>query len=153
MHRERERALGHLPLRGNVHVDGQHFFQLAALPASRAEGVLPADHHDAAAHVVDVLREVLVLIFAEAARAARNVGEDDRVVVLQLDDRVGELIDRRALVIGLDAFALERIAQDPPATVADVVDVQDFALAFDERERGGLIVLEQRVGAGGDLRG
>ncbi len=64
MHRQHQRAFGHLPLSGNIHVDRQNFFQTRPLPPAGTERVFPADHHQPAAHVVYIGREHFLLVFA-----------------------------------------------------------------------------------------
>ena len=150
MDRHHQRAFGHLPLRGNVHVDGQDFFELAPAPPAGAEAFIAADHDQTAAHIVNVGGEIFLLIFRNPARPARDVGENHRVVVLQIDDAVGELIDGRARLVERDPLPGERIAKNLRLIGRHVGDAEHLPLAAHEGEAGGGVVVGERV-AGDDF--
>ena len=150
VHDEHERAFGNLPLGRNFHVDGQHVFELAADPSAGAEGVRPADHHQPTAHVVNVTGEVLILLFIQPAETAPfgDVGQNHRVIILQLDKIIRKLLD--PLRDQVDSLGGQRLRQHLARAklacgIAGIVDVQNLPLPAHEGECLAAVVAEQRI--------
>ena len=96
-----DRAGGENALCGDIAIDGEDFFDRAALPVARAQRLGAADHQQPAAQLGDVAREEAVLVGRETIGAARDVGKDDRVERLEVDQARGEL-SRPDLVVAGD---------------------------------------------------
>ena len=87
----------------DLEVDRHRLFERRVRPAAGAVGVGPAKHDQAAAHLARVAHQHLDLLIAERrgrvaifGAAARNVGQDHRVVPLQLGQRVEQPIGGRS---------------------------------------------------------
>ena len=140
MHDHHQRALGELALGGDVHGDGQDFFELASLPAAGAEGVVAADHHQSAAHVMHVAGQHLLLVFAEPTRAARHIRKNYRIVILHLDKVPGKTVSAGD-PLQIDPLAGQCLGEQFAPAIEDAVHVQHFSLAANEGECIGRVVL------------
>ena len=98
---------------------------------------------------VDILRQQAVLLVVQPRLPARDIGQDDGIVILQRDQIAGEIVDADGGQF--DAFLGQRRGKKISALAEalrshDVVDVEDSALSLDEGESFGGVVLRQRVG-------
>ena len=126
-------------MRGNVHVDGEDFFELRSSPSTCAKRVFAADHHQPAAHFVDVGGEHLLLLSSPPGPR----GTLARITV-SCSSSIAEETDRRVARIQRDPSRSAHPANFPrPGRCR----CKALSLAAHERERRSRIVLEQRIPA------
>ena len=83
MHDEHQCAARDDSLVLDLEGDRHDLFQRASDPASGAEGLIPTEHHQATAHLLDVDRQLLLSRLRKGSRG--HVGQDDRGIVQHMD--------------------------------------------------------------------
>ncbi len=135
-----EGDVGLLLLVLHAHVDRQRLLDGRVGVAAGAVALRPADHHQPAAEVADVLLDARQLGVAQAQ--PRHVDEDDRVPGEEAVDARGKLLgDERIHRLVLDPEGRHELGPDLLVAGQD----QDPRLAVDDRVRIGPVVLAERV--------
>ncbi len=145
MHDERQGPARNLARLRRVHLDRQGFRHGAADPAAGSEGHRPANHHQAAAHIVHVRLQRLLLGVAQVEGS--DVDQEDSVVAHERD-QVGEGLARWADV-NLQARSPKR-RHHLGALLAVAIDDQNASLPLHEGDALRKVVL-WIVFVGGEL--
>ena len=143
VHDHDQGAALHLFFLGRVEPDGECVLDGCAHPRAGAEAVGPPHHDEPAADVVDVAPHGLHLRQREGVGG--DVVEDDGVVAGELGERLGALLGRAEL--GGDACVGEQFDELLGLGAVGCED-EDLALAADEGDGHGAVVVRDGVGVG-----